>query len=312
MKKKKCLVFCILFMIVFISLTLIAQEDQDMRQQDNKLYYFYGSTCPYCYETTPMIEKLEKRYPDLDVKILEVWEDPNNAALFTEKMSEIKQEARGVPTVVFHGKSYIGANIQDYINLEKEIRKLFAKDTIEETNLDYVVETAEDVEQTDSAVDTTENVAYFFYSENCSYSAQAKPIVEELSKRYPEIEIENLKVWEDTENAKLFSEMMSNVTEGEAGVPTLIFNDTAFIGFSKDVYEQVEDEIRKVLNKENITNTKEKYATEAVEIQDDKELTSEENKNEEITKTIDEEIKLIVIGYLLGIVTAVLTAYIKE
>ncbi|MBP9827305.1 thioredoxin family protein [Candidatus Saccharibacteria bacterium] len=54
---------------------------------------FYGETCPHCISMRPIIAKLESEL-GIEIQKLEVWEHPENEALF-KQYEEIVSEACG-------------------------------------------------------------------------------------------------------------------------------------------------------------------------------------------------------------------------
>ena len=69
------------------------------------VYFFYSSSCPHCREETPFLEELERRYPKLEVKYLEVGK---NVELFEELCKEYDTIAVGVPRTFIGNKVFIG------------------------------------------------------------------------------------------------------------------------------------------------------------------------------------------------------------
>jgi thiol-disulfide isomerase/thioredoxin len=89
-------------LLVFISLTVLLFAVLDVRtiNADNKvkLYFFWGKGCPHCTHEKIFLEKLEKKYPLLEVKSYEVWYDQENAKLFSDMAEAYGTRPEGVPT----------------------------------------------------------------------------------------------------------------------------------------------------------------------------------------------------------------------
>jgi len=75
----------------------------------NVMYYFWGDGCPHCADLDKWVK--EKGY-DKTVKYtkLEVWKNPNNAALMDVVASycKIEKTGMGVPFVYYKGKCVSG------------------------------------------------------------------------------------------------------------------------------------------------------------------------------------------------------------
>ncbi len=98
-----------------------------MAQEEVTVYYFYGRGCDNCAMTYPVIEELEERYPQVEFRKYEVWNNPENAALYIDMSQEygetIVQAARiGSVPMVFIGERYYAGYIQIKSNLENEIK----------------------------------------------------------------------------------------------------------------------------------------------------------------------------------------------
>lgn len=74
---------------------------------------------------------------------------------------------------------------------------------------------------------------YFFYGEGCPHCAEAKPFLEELQKKYPEITINAYEVWNNKENLELFNSMSAACGIKVVGVPTIFIGHKPIIGFDR-------------------------------------------------------------------------------
>jgi len=72
------------------------------------VYYFYGSGCSHCRETTPVIDKLNEKYEGITVKKLETWENKDNALLLQKKAKEHGLTTYGVPAVFIEDEFLLG------------------------------------------------------------------------------------------------------------------------------------------------------------------------------------------------------------
>jgi len=96
----------VLFLLVFalVSLTLSAEE----AQKTERFYFFYSDSCPHCHEAMPFVEELEKEFPNIEFKKLELSKAPENMAIFNKKVEKLGIKGGGVPTFVFRDKYIVG------------------------------------------------------------------------------------------------------------------------------------------------------------------------------------------------------------
>jgi thiol-disulfide isomerase/thioredoxin len=85
---------------------------------------------------------------------------------------------------------------------------------------------------------------YFFWGEGCPHCAEAKPFLQKLAARHPELRIRSYEVFRNEENLALFSRMAKSVGEEAKGVPTFFIGDAMFTGFS----DEIARDIRKKVN----------------------------------------------------------------
>lgn len=64
------------------------------------VYYFYGTECPHCENVMPVIKSLQKKYPDVDFQILEVWHDKTNNARYQLMNHQLNVQQVMVPEVI--------------------------------------------------------------------------------------------------------------------------------------------------------------------------------------------------------------------
>ena len=58
----------ILLASVMFSFMLSAEE----AQKSERFYFFYSESCPHCHEAMPFVEELEKEFPNIEFKKLEL------------------------------------------------------------------------------------------------------------------------------------------------------------------------------------------------------------------------------------------------
>ena len=72
---------------------------------------------------------------------------------------------------------------------------------------------------------------YFFYGDGCPHCEEAKPFLEELGNKYPELTVKSYETWKNKENADLFIDMSAACGSKVVGVPTFFIGHKPIIGF---------------------------------------------------------------------------------
>jgi thiol-disulfide isomerase/thioredoxin len=76
---------------------------------DSIVYYFYGQGCPHCAAIEPFMENMTKKYPDVDIRMLEVWYNQTNQQIYTQVNAQAGiSSSQGVPEVVIGKTVLIG------------------------------------------------------------------------------------------------------------------------------------------------------------------------------------------------------------
>jgi hypothetical protein len=88
------------------------------------VYYFYGKECPHCENVRPYIESLQKKYPDVNFQVLEIWHDATNKALADLMNHNLNQQQSLVPeaivgNVVLMGETEISTRLEGAILAQK-------------------------------------------------------------------------------------------------------------------------------------------------------------------------------------------------
>ncbi len=90
-------IFFLILFFIFLPAIVFAQNEK----QNVTVYFFYGEECPHCAEAKPFIDKLEDKYPELNVKRYEVWHDKENAAFFSKLSDVCNNPLPGIVPAVF-------------------------------------------------------------------------------------------------------------------------------------------------------------------------------------------------------------------
>ncbi len=85
------------------------------------LTLFYGDGCPHCAKEEAFLDKLEKEFPNLKVRRLEVWYNQDNIKLMQEVSKELNVRITGVPFTVIGQETISG-----YLNDETTGQKIRA------------------------------------------------------------------------------------------------------------------------------------------------------------------------------------------
>jgi thiol-disulfide isomerase/thioredoxin len=76
------------------------------------LYYFWGDGCPHCAAAKPVLEKINAKYPELNIRAFEVWYKKPNQALYKQMADQLKvpEQGRGVPLLLLDDQFWVGWN----------------------------------------------------------------------------------------------------------------------------------------------------------------------------------------------------------
>ena len=80
---------------------------------------------------------------------------------------------------------------------------------------------------------------YFFYGEECPHCHTVMPFIQNLSKKYPEVDFRILETWHNETNMALFESMNKKLGISAAGVPEVVVDDVVLIG-SRDIPDKLE------------------------------------------------------------------------
>jgi thiol-disulfide isomerase/thioredoxin len=69
-------------------------------QSNVTVYFFYGEECSHCHKVMPFVESLKKKYPEVDIRILETWHNETNQVLSLAIHQKLGIKSAGVPEVI--------------------------------------------------------------------------------------------------------------------------------------------------------------------------------------------------------------------
>ncbi len=83
---------------------------------------------------------------------------------------------------------------------------------------------------------------YLFYGQGCPHCERARPIIDELAVKYPQVQLKTYEIYFNTTNQAMFREFLQRYGVAEEGVPTLFIGDRALVGESA-IRTQLEERI---------------------------------------------------------------------
>ena len=90
------------------------------------VWFFWGDGCVHCAAQEPYVEGWVERYPELDIRSVEVWHDPANRALFAEQAARRDVEVQGVPTTFIGDQVWVGFHLHMLPEMEAALERLAA------------------------------------------------------------------------------------------------------------------------------------------------------------------------------------------
>ncbi len=95
-------------------------------------------------------------------------------------------------------------------------------------------------------------MVFFFYGEECPHCHNVMPFIQNLSDKYPDVDLQMLETWHNETNADISSMMNDQlgVPEAQRGVPEVIVvgNNTPLVG-DRDIPAQLEGVILEQIKK---------------------------------------------------------------
>lgn len=94
------------------------------------VYFFWGDGCPHCVKEKSFLEEIEEKYPEIEVKSLETWKDPENVELLQEMAQAYGFQARGVPTTFIGEEHWVGFSERMEGEMEQKIEECIDDDCV--------------------------------------------------------------------------------------------------------------------------------------------------------------------------------------
>ncbi|MDD1686223.1 hypothetical protein [Methanoregula sp.] len=102
--------------------------------------------------------------------------------------------------------------------------------------------------QKPAAAGASAGTIYFFYGEECVHCHNVMPFILNMTKKYPEADIQLLEVWHNQTNNRIFQQALAAAGETTSGVPRVIAGTTVLTG-EVEIPEQFESLIQASLKK---------------------------------------------------------------
>ncbi len=118
------LVLSLLISLVTVLLAGVTVQAQDQPPVANTVavYMFWGDGCPHCAAAKPYLESLPQRYPGVELRFYEVWNDAENQEMFQKLAAAAGFEARYVPTIFIGNRHWEGYNPSLHEEIEDVIK----------------------------------------------------------------------------------------------------------------------------------------------------------------------------------------------
>ncbi len=125
---------------------------------------------------------------------------------------------------------------------------------------------------------------YFFWGEGCSHCAAEKPFLDQMVRKYGQVEIKDFELYKHPENVRLVEKVAEELNARVSGIPFTVIGDKYFIGFDDTLSPgRIEDQISYCL-----TNTCSDSVAEIVGVREPEKQTQsvQDNENEVIPKKL--------------------------
>ena len=73
-------------------------------------------------------------------------------------------------------------------------------------------------------------VIYYFWGDGCPHCAHIEPFIENLTKKYPDADIQVLEVWKNQTNQAIYAQANAAAGVTNYGVPEVIYGKTVLMG----------------------------------------------------------------------------------
>ena len=96
------------------------------------LYFFWGDGCPHCAREEVFLQEMKEKYPSLEIKMYETWNNRNNARALQEMAKAYQTQAKGVPmTFLGDFAPWVGFSTGIESNIETKIQYCLENECID-------------------------------------------------------------------------------------------------------------------------------------------------------------------------------------
>jgi len=88
---------------------------------------------------------------------------------------------------------------------------------------------------------------YMFWGDTCPHCALAKPYLEGLAKKYPQIELKFYEIYSNVDNRQIFADMGAKFGFEPSSVPTFFIGTQYLVGYSEEMNTQIEGLVKDCL-----------------------------------------------------------------
>ncbi|NGX63025.1 MAG: hypothetical protein KR126chlam6_00431, partial [Candidatus Anoxychlamydiales bacterium] len=98
------------FIFIFLSIFFTFQISSFAKENEKKvsIYFFWGKGCPHCKKEKKFLDKLNKKYPDVQIYRFEVWENKKNDELLKKVGKKLNIKVLSIPVTFVGDKYFIG------------------------------------------------------------------------------------------------------------------------------------------------------------------------------------------------------------
>ncbi|MDZ7611204.1 MAG: hypothetical protein U5L10_00375 [Candidatus Moranbacteria bacterium] len=265
MNTKKIIFSALISFLFLLGAGFLTGVNQVSAAEKTVVYFFWGEGCPHCDEEKPFLEKMEEKYPELEIKMFETWNNKENVELFQKVAAAYGTQARGVPaTFIGDSDPIVGFGSAETTGkqIEDKIKTCLEQGCVDPGEKAGVAEQAEEASSDGSQSSTEQKMSiapekeaqqgevclHFFYKDDCP-QCQAllqKDLLEELENQY-EIDIKKHNISKEDQNA-LYQTFKENYGLSSGAYPIVFLDDSYYVG-EKSIRDNLEEQIVKCQEK---------------------------------------------------------------
>lgn len=183
---------------------------------------FYGNGCSHCESVKPLIADLQVKYPELQIVSWEINDNKQNREKFLDM-----QLAAGMGTVGSIPTIFIGDSV---LVGESEVRDHFEEKILLERQKRGTGTPVTPAPGSQPVVSNVSLGAVYFYGDNCVHCENLKPVIANITSRYPALNLTRLEINHNAENRQKIIDMSSRYGIPNPGVPVIFIGDSVLIG----------------------------------------------------------------------------------